>query len=320
MSSNLVSCAIWGTPTSSVVQESDAVLVDSARAGGRYRITGTAIAMLPTLTNDLKARLTWWLVEQRRQGEECPTVTSSVLTDIRSMPFPTILERRDRILDFIANSSSTITPRIHFAGVVTDAMRTLKGYLAAHSASQNDGEVFELIDFAKEERLLEGSEVLKLTFKAWTYIEERRARQTESIQGFVAMWFSSEMGPAYEEGFAPAIRGVGYRPMRIDRKEHINKIDDEIIAEIRRSRFLVADFTSEPNKPRGGVYFEAGFAMGLNIPVIWTCRSDLVEHLHFDIRQFNQVVWTDPKDLRQKLKNRISAVLGDGPEHETEIR
>jgi hypothetical protein len=36
---------------------------------------------------------------------------------------------------------------------------------------------------------------------------------------------------------APAIRDSGYEPMRIDRKEHINKIDDEIIAEIRRSCF-----------------------------------------------------------------------------------
>jgi hypothetical protein len=53
---------------------------------------------------------------------------------------------------------------------------------------------------------------------------------------------------------------------RVDQKHHhLNKVDDEIIAEIRRSRFLVADFTCEPGKVRGGVYFEAGFAMGLNM-------------------------------------------------------
>jgi hypothetical protein len=54
---------------------------------------------------------------------------------------------------------------------------------------------------------------------------------------------------------------------------HLNKVDDVIVAEIRRSRFLVADFTCEPGKVRGGVYFEAGFARGLNIPIIWTCRD-----------------------------------------------
>lgn len=47
--------------------------------------------------------------------------------------------------------------------------------------------------------------------------------------------------------------------MMIGSKEHSNKIDDEIIGEIRRSAFIVADFTGH----RGGVYFEAGFAMGL---------------------------------------------------------
>jgi hypothetical protein len=93
----------------------------------------------------------------------------------------------------------------------------------------------------------------------------------------------------------------------------VNKIDDEIIAEIRRSRFVVADFTSEPEKPRGGVYFEAGFAQGLNTPVIWTCREDMLGSVHFDTRQFNHIAWTSPQDLRAKLKNRIGAVLGQGP-------
>ena len=192
-------------------------------------------------------------------------------------------------------------------------MREQRAALAACSGSQNDEEVSELVRFLREDNLISGTESLQLTFKAWQYIEERRIRQTASTQAFVAMWFSPTMKIAYEQGFEPAILASGYVPMRIDRKEHINKIDDEIIAEIRRSRFLVADFTSEPDRPRGGVYFEAGLAFGLNIPVIWACRDDLVGQLHFDIRQFNHIVWAAPEDLREKLRNRISAVLGDGP-------
>ena len=48
---------------------------------------------------------------------------------------------------------------------------------------------------------------------------------------------------------------------------------DRILAEIRKSKFVVADFTScgeciacdkcEHIGARGGVYFEAGFALGL---------------------------------------------------------
>jgi hypothetical protein len=85
----------------------------------------------------------------------------------------------------------------------------------------------------------------------------------------------------------------GYEPRRVDQKHHhLNKVDDEIIAEIRRSRFLVADFTCEPDKVRGGVYFETGFAMGLNIPIIWTCKDTSMKDLHFDTRQFPHIVWT----------------------------
>jgi nucleoside 2-deoxyribosyltransferase len=131
-----------------------------------------------------------------------------------------------------------------------------------------------------------------------------------SIQAFVAMWFHETMDAVYTDGIAPAVEECGYIPVRIDKKEHSNRIDDEIIAEIRRSKFLVADFTSEPEKPRGGVYFEAGLAFGLNKPVIWTCHQDSLKFVHFDTRQFNHIVWSEAADLKKKLINRIGAVLG----------
>ncbi len=102
--------------------------------------------------------------------------------------------------------------------------------------------------------------------------------------------------------------------MRIDQKEHINKIDDEIIAGIKQSRFLVADFTHGEDGARGGVYYEAGFAHGLGLPVIFTCQKDSVDKLHFDTNHYNHIVWTTPEELREKLKNRILAVIGEGPE------
>ena len=105
----------------------------------------------------------------------------------------------------------------------------------------------------------------------------------------------------------------GLRPLRIDQKEHINKIDDEIIAEIRRSRFLVADFTHGNEGARGGVYYEAGFAHGLGIPAIFTCRDDAVSKLHFDTNHYNHIVWATPEELREKLRNRILAAIGEGP-------
>ena len=132
-------------------------------------------------------------------------------------------------------------------------------------------------------------------------------------QAFVAMWFDKEMTIAYEEGIKKAVELAGYKSMRIDKKPDVNKIDDEIIAQIRRSRFLVADFTHGNEGARGGVYYEAGFAFGLGLPVIYTCRKDMVDKLHFDTRQYHHIVWEEPADLCRDLKNRIQALIGEGP-------
>ena len=86
---------------------------------------------------------------------------------------------------------------------------------------------------------------------------------------------------------------------------HNENIIFKIIAEIRSSQFLVADFTGQNR----GVYLEAGFAMGLGRPVIWTCRKDDFGKTHFDIKQFNHILWEAPEDLREKLADRIKAII-----------
>ena len=130
-----------------------------------------------------------------------------------------------------------------------------------------------------------------------------------SRQAFVAVWFDSSMHAVYEQGIAPAIAGSGYEPKIINRDPTVDKIDDAIVAEIRRSKFIVADFTHGNDGPRGGVYYEAGFADGLGIPVIFTCRSDMIEKVHFDTRQRNHIVWNNPDELRQRLIERINALI-----------
>ena len=146
---------------------------------------------------------------------------------------------------------------------------------------------------------------VQLTSEGWSHVGEleRASGGLDSTQAFVAVWFDPQVGDAYENGIEPAVKEAGYEPVRIDNQEFLGKICDEIIAEIRKSRFLVADLTGH----RQGVYFEAGFAMGLGMPVIWTCRDDDVKDAHFDARQYNYVVWKTPDELRKKLKHRIEA-------------
>jgi hypothetical protein len=156
--------------------------------------------------------------------------------------------------------------------------------------------------------------VVTLLVRGWMKVEEiRKAKKgKDSDQAFIAMWFDPSMDEAYHQGMKPAIESCGFRASRVDMKEDNDKICDTIIAEIRRSRFVVADFTGQ----RGGVYYEAGFALGLGLPVIRTCRQQKdaagkseIDKLHFDTRQYRHIEWENPADLAEKLKRRIEATI-----------
>jgi hypothetical protein len=149
--------------------------------------------------------------------------------------------------------------------------------------------------------------VCRVNPKGLLHLEGRQT--TVTAVGFCAMWFSEEVAPLWTSVIEPATRLAGYEPLRIDGKQHNGKIDDEITASIRGSRFVVADFTGN----RGGVYYEAGFAHGLGLPVIFMCREG--DDLHFDIRQYNCIFWKPDglEEAQARLKNRILATLGQGP-------
>jgi hypothetical protein len=152
-----------------------------------------------------------------------------------------------------------------------------------------------------------------VTMDGWSRIEDLKTSGRSHTQCFVAMAFRQETNAVWGSVIEPSIRGSGYKPFRIDREHHVNRIDDEIIAQIRRSRFMVADFTLQ----RGGVYFEAGMMQGLGRNVIWMCHeSELTPEkgLHFDIRQFNFLTYSEPnEDIKKRLYERILAIEGEGP-------
>ena len=150
----------------------------------------------------------------------------------------------------------------------------------------------------------------KITVDGYEHVKQQ-GKKKDLSQCFVAMWFDDSLDSAYEEGIKRAVEECGYKPVRIDQKEDVNKIDDEIIAEIRRSRFVVADFTHGDDGARGSVYYEAGFAHALGLPVIFSCQKDLEKLLHFDTRQYPHILWEKPEDLYTQLREKIGALIGD---------
>jgi hypothetical protein len=182
--------------------------------------------------------------------------------------------------------------------------------------SQNSRELDFYLRYLNDKRYVhqemrdDSSWIGYITIDGWRAIESYKVPNAESDKVFVAMWYKEKMNDTYNNGIKKAIEDdCGYKSIRIDRTEYLGKVDDKIIAEIRESRFIVADFTGQ----RRGVYFEAGYAQGLGLKVIWTCHKDYVKGLHFDTRQENHITWEKPDDLREKLQNRIRAVIGLGP-------
>lgn len=183
---------------------------------------------------------------------------------------------------------------------------------------------------------------ITITAKGYQRLRQIQRPNKDSTQCFVAMWFTPEMNEVFLEAIKPAIEYINpgqakprFEAVKIDNVEHVNDINDEIIAQIRRSRFMVCDLSGY----RGGVYFEAGFAYGLGLEVIYTCGKDWAkeellsdasgekvrflfdssghkvdvrkEGVHFDLAHRNRIEWEPTKldDFRKRLENRIKAVI-----------
>ncbi len=318
-------CLIWPDYQANIAgQGTSFVTVNSPRAGGTYGIGVEARFRIQNGFYDAptKARLTTMLISQRGQGTLCPEITLELIELAKTaVPLP-VHERADRLLRFIVNQGETV-------GASFD-LRQEKPGLYAWSESIVDDEIGHFLDYLLKRSWLEERpgggnrrfgdydipHVVRVTAAGHGHISDLLVN-VDSSQAFVAMWFDSSMKEVYEKGIEPAIKDAGYDPYMVIRDDYIGKIDDKIIAEIRRSRFLVADFTHGNDGVRGSVYYEAGFAEGLNRPVIPMCKKSKVDrdprYLHFDTRNLNHILWVDEDDLREQLRNRVIRVIGEGP-------
>ena len=305
-------CLIWGTPAEAwQVPDHDAFRVRSPRAGGDYRITGMDAGIISKGGVDAatKAKLTTALINRRRDGDDAPYVDSNLLEESEKASALSHEARARRLLRYIADRDSTSPGQPVSLG--TEDPGAL-----AHSESWTGGQLQVLTNHLAQEQLLDiGMRTLKSTHYTVTVLGHSQllageARDTKQV--FVAMWFGSEMSDAYKRGIEPGIRDAGFIPMRIDEKRDANRIDDDIITEMKKSRFVVADMTHGTDGVRGSVYYEAGFAHGHGLEVIYCCRRDCMERLPFDTRQYHHVVWETPEELRKGLAERIRARIGDG--------
>lgn len=147
-------------------------------------------------------------------------------------------------------------------------------------------------------------ENIQLTYEGLTKFLEFSEKGAQSNRCFVAMSFSNKLGKT-RNSIKKAIVSTGYIPVLIDEIHYDADltINDALIAEIKKCKFLVADFTEHKH----GVYFEAGFALGLKRPVIYLCESSHFDNTHFDTKHYPHIIYSNLDGLEKGLENKINA-------------
>lgn len=227
-------------------------------------------------------------------------ITLDKIEQLRSLKEPSVLQRLDLMLQQLANGVSRVNEQVDL---------TIRMVSATWSIDDSDARgLLRLLE--QQGKVQREVGAYTVTATGWQHLHTLSSDSTNSNQCFVAMCYNDQMFDVYSRALGVAIGAAGYDAFIVSERDHNGKIDDLMVAEIRKSKFVVADFTEQ----RGGVYYEAGFAQGLGKEVIWTCREDQVKELHFDIRQYNCVLWKldNLADFTSRLRLRIERVLGRG--------
>lgn len=278
---------------------------------GTFMITATAAAIADG--TELGPKLSAWTRERSESGGEVPIVSSDTLDEIEAiLPSYRVAEKQLLLL-------RALERRTHQPGQLIIVVPNIDYPLAWASGEE---ELNYLMGSLCERGLVRPIDrpptlgkpffwEVQLTADGWNFLDEKARPSVISDQVFVAMAFSPELKSVWELGIRPALQKAGFRPYRVDSEPHIDRIDTKIISEIRNSRFLVADVTLQ----RQGVYFEAGYALGLGLPVFWCVRNDDLPNVHFDTRQYNHIAWNNEEHLSEQLYLFVSAIVGKGSTH-----
>lgn len=183
-------------------------------------------------------------------------------------------------------------------------------HLSAVAGSLNSREVAFVLDSLVERKDISRTEGMKLTFQGWERYDEIKRRGIDTKKAFMAMAFREpDIRDMYEKHLKPAAAETDFELLPLDEEPTAGIIDVNMEVAIRNAAFVVADLTHN----NLGVYWEAGFATALDKPVIYTCRDDMKDKIHFDTNHRHCVYWDleKPDEAVKKLKATIRATLPD---------
>jgi hypothetical protein len=146
----------------------------------------------------------------------------------------------------------------------------------------------------------------QLTMAGWEEYEKLKQVRTDSRTAFMAMKFGdAELNGVVDQCFRPAVKRTGFELRILTDHQRAGLIDDQIRAALISARFVVADLTHGSF----GAYWEAGFADGRGLPVIYTCKRAEWQKAktHFDTNHMTTVIW-DPSELKSS-EDEMTAII-----------
>lgn len=94
----------------------------------------------------------------------------------------------------------------------------------------------------------------------------------------------------------------GIHAERVDEVQCNSRITDRILESINKAQFVIVDLT----KPRPNVFYEAGYAQGLNKTPIYVAKHGT--RLEFDLKDYPVIFFQNMRELKTGLKERLMAL------------
>jgi hypothetical protein len=255
---------------------------------------------------------------RKMQGSAIPPMIDLELAEkLVADPLPSVREQADNFLLWAGRELRNSNPVGYFSlyppdgeALLTATIGAFDGQSAWVIVSQYlVGE--ELVHFRNDSG---NKPEVRITPKGWDRYEALRRSVIESHLAFMAMPFNNAtLDRVFKECFKPAVAATGFELRLVIDQQKAGVIDDQMRVAIRRARFTIAELTLGNN----GAYWEAGFAEGLNRPVIYTCERSYFDNPetkpHFDINHCSTIIWKEGELDRaaEELKARIRATLPD---------
>ncbi|AZS15246.1 hypothetical protein [Paenibacillus lutimineralis] len=169
--------------------------------------------------------------------------------------------------------------------------------------SPNLQELVYIIDKLRNEQLIirEGTS-FQLTEQGWH--EAAASAGGKKLKPCTILIANEEnLSIEWQDRILPIIEQYGYLPRLLTHattgRPDGEKYSQELIAD---SKLIIADLTGQSPE----VYFAAGYAVGLSIPVIWSMNSRDADTLPVKIKEIRPIVWNSAEELISILQQRLS--------------